>query len=248
MKYNKRIVQTSSYLEIWEYDKPIKFGFTKKAKPLHKKNESDELSRYKRLAKTRQNAKHELMRLIDTNYCDKTTKFLTITTKDNIQDRQEFNILFDKFMKRLNYNVFKSKKKLLKYVAVLEKQKRGAYHAHILLFNLPYIPYEKLQKIWKLGSVWINKVDIDSKDKRGRYITKYMEKGIAQELLENKGKKSYYSSNNLDRPTQLRILDDDSIDDLVADKFIAYQSEYISKVKVDGQWVENKVKYRKIKI
>ena len=147
-----------------------------------------------------------------------------------------------------NYNVFKSKKKLLKYVAVLEKQKRGAYHAHILLFNLPYIPYEKLQKIWKLGSVWINKVDIDSKDNRGRYITKYMEKGIAQELLENKGKKSYYSSNNLDRPTQLRILDDDSIDDLVADKFIAYQSEYISKVKVDGQWVENKVKYRKIKI
>ena len=233
MKYNKRIVQTSSYLEIWEYDKPIKFGFTKKAKPLHKKNESDELSRYKRLAKTRQNAKHKL---------------LTITTKDNIQDRQEFNILFDKFMKRLNYNVFKSKKKLLKYVAVLEKQKRGAYHAHILLFNLPYISYEKLQKIWKLGSVWINKVDIDSKDNRGRYITKYMEKGIAQELLENKGKKSYYSSNNLDRPTQLRILDDDSIDDLVADKFIAYQSEYISKVKVDGQWVENKVKYRKIKI
>ena len=188
------------------------------------------------------------MRLIDTNYCDKMTKFLTITTKDNIQDRQEFNILFDKFMKRLNYNVFKSKKKLLKYVAVLEKQKRGAYHAHILLFNLPYIPYEKLQKIWKLGSVWINKVDIDSKDNRGRYITKYMEKGIAQELLENKGKKSYYSSNNLDRPTQLRILDDDSIDDLVADKFIAYQSEYISKVNVDGQWVENKVKYRKIKI
>ena len=73
-------------------------------------------------------------------------------------------------------------------MAVLEKQKRGAYHAHILLFNLPYIPYEKLQKIWKLGSVWINKVDIDSKDNRGRYITKYMEKGIAQELLENKGK------------------------------------------------------------
>lgn len=248
MKYNKRIVQTSSYLEIWEYDKPIKFGFTKKAKPLNKKNESDEFSRYKRLAKTRQNAKHELMRLIDTNYCDKTTKFLTITTKDNIQDRQEFNIIFDKFMKRLNYNVFKSKKKLLKYVAVLEKQKRGAYHAHILLFNLPYISYEKLQKIWKLGSVWINKVDIDSKDNRGRYITKYMEKGIAQELLENKGKKSYYSSNNLDRPTQLRILDDDSIDDLVADKFIAYQSEYISKVKLDGEWVENKVKYRKIKI
>ena len=100
-------------------------------------------------------------------------------------------------MKRLNYNVFKSKKKLFKICGSVRKTKARAYHAHILLFNLPYIPYEKLQKIWKLGSVWINKVDIDSKDNRGRYITKYMEKGIAQELLENKGKKSYYSSNIL---------------------------------------------------
>lgn len=248
MEYNKKIIQTSSYIEVWEYEKPIRYGFSKKDQFLYRKNESDELTRYKRLAKTRQNARHELMRLIDTNYCDKTTKFLTLTTQENIQNRQEFNLLFDKFMKRLNYNTFKSKKKLLKYVAVLEKQKRGAYHIHILLFNLPYIPYEKLQKIWKLGSVWINIVDIDSKDNRGKYITKYMEKGIAQELLEHKGKKSYYSSNNLTKPTQLRILDDESIDNLVSDKHIAYQNEYTAKLKINGEWVENKVIYHKIKI
>ncbi|MGT2750542.1 rolling circle replication-associated protein [Streptococcus orisasini] len=248
MEYNKRIIQTSSYIEVWEYEKPIKYGFSKKDKPMYKKNESDERSRYKRLAKTRQNARHELMRLIDTNYCEKMTKFLTITTKENIQSRQEFNLLFDKFMKRLNYHAFKSKKKLLKYVAVLEKQKRGAYHAHILLFNLPYIPYKKLQKIWTLGSVWINLVDIDSKDNRGRYITKYMEKGITQEILEHKGKKSYYSSKNLTKPTQLRILDDESIDNLVSDKHIAYQNDYTAKLKINGEWIENKVKYRKIKI
>lgn len=70
----------------------------------------------------------------------------------------------------------------------MEKQKRGAYHAHILVFNLPFIKFEKLRELWKLGSIRINKVNVDSIDNRGRYITKYMEKGIGQELIENKGK------------------------------------------------------------
>ena len=189
MEYNKKIVQTSSYIEVWEYAEPIQIGYQKKPPSQKKKNnDSDELEKLKRLTKARQNAKHELIRLIDTNYNEETTKFVTITTKENIQDRHEFNLIFDKFMKRLNYNVFHTKKKILKYVAVLEKQKRGAYHAHILLFNLPFIKHERLKKIWNLGSVWINQVDVDSKDNRGRYITKYMEKGMGQELLENKGK------------------------------------------------------------
>lgn len=249
MEYNKKIVQTSSYIEVWEYEEPIQIGYQKKPPSQKKKNNnSDELEKLKRLTKTRQNAKHELIRLIDTNYNEESTKFLTITTKENIQDRHEFNLIFDKFMKRLNYNVFHTKKKILKYVAVLEKQKRGAYHAHILLFNLPFIEYAKLKEIWKLGSVWINKVDVDSKDNRGRYITKYMEKGMGQELLDNKGKKSYYSSKNLKQPTVLKLQDDDTVDDLVSDKVIAYQSEYLSKRFIDGEWVECKVKYTKIKI
>lgn len=249
MEYNKKVVQTSSYIEVWEYEEPIQMGYKKKPpSPKKKNNDSDELEKLKRLTKTRQNAKHELIRLIDTNYNEETTKFVTIRTKENIQDRQEFNLIFDKFMKRLNYNVFHTKKKILKYVAVLEKQKRGAYHAHILLFNLPFIEYEKLKEIWKLGSVWINQVDVDSKDNRGRYITKYMEKGMGQELLENKGKKSYYSSKNLKQPTVLKLQDDDTVDNLVSDKVITYQSEYLSKRLIDGEWVECKVKYTKIKI
>ncbi|MEQ9763577.1 rolling circle replication-associated protein [Streptococcus jiangjianxini] len=247
MKYNKRIVETSSYIEVWSYEKPIAYGFEKK-KRAYKNNGSDDVTKYKRLLKSRYSAKHELMRLIDTNFIDNTTKFLTITTKDNIQDRSQFNSMFDKFMKRLNYYVFKTKQKKLKYVAVIEKQKRGSLHAHILLFNLPYIPHEILLKTWGNGSVWINKVAVDSKENRGRYITKYMEKGLGQELLENKGKKSYYSSKNLVRPKELRIFDKENIEDLVDDKLIVYQNEYISKVKEDGKWVENKVIYQKIKI
>ena len=66
--------------------------------------------------------------------------------------------------------------------------------------------------------------------------------------MGNKGKKSYYSSKNLKQPTVLKLQDDDTVDDLVSDKVIAYQSEYLSKRFIDGEWVECKVKYTKIKI
>lgn len=103
-----------------------------------KKRNFDELSteeqneRLERISKTRKNSRWEVMRLVDTNF-DKKTSFLTLTTKENIQDRNQFNLLFDKFIKRLNYKIFNSKKRLLKYLAVLEKQERGAWHVHIML-------------------------------------------------------------------------------------------------------------------
>ena len=78
------------------------------------------------------------MRIIDTNF-DSKTSFLTLSTKENIQDRNQFNLLFDKFIKRLNYKIYNSKKRLLKYIAVLEKQKRGAWHVHIMLFDFPFV-------------------------------------------------------------------------------------------------------------
>lgn len=64
------------------------------------------------MAKTRQNAKWNLLKLIDTNFDDKTS-ILTLTTKENIMNRNEFNKLFDKFITHLNYNVFGLKKELL---------------------------------------------------------------------------------------------------------------------------------------
>ncbi|HFH8181661.1 TPA: Rep protein, partial [Streptococcus agalactiae] len=102
MLYNKKIVQTPSYLEIWEYGTPIKIGFTKKKTSSKTNKKIDDIDKLKRLVKSRKNAKHELMRLIDTNFDERLTKFITITTKENIQDRKIFNQEFDKFMKRLN--------------------------------------------------------------------------------------------------------------------------------------------------
>lgn len=251
MRYNKKIVRSGSYTEIWEYEKPVVYDYSTEERPKAKNtskttSEKDPNEYFKRLKKNRLNAKWELTRLIDCNFT-KSTKFLTITTKDNITDRATFNIIFDNFMKRLNYKIFKEKKKKLKYVGVYEQQQRGAYHAHLLFFNLPYIKHSELMKLWNHGGVWVNRIDIDNQSNIGRYITKYMEKGMDQELLENKGKKSYLASKNLKRPSEILLFDKDNVSDYINEDNILYSNEYTAMSKVKDEFIYSKVKYTKIK-
>lgn len=134
----------------------------------------------------------------------------------------------------------------MKYLTVLERQKRGAWHAHILLFEVPFVPHKKLLELWGHGAVRINKVDVDSKENRGRYITKYFEKGIGQELLESFGKKAYLCSRNLDKPEETKVFLKDKLE--FDNSVVLYETEYVSKIYRDGNFIDNPVRYKKIKI
>ncbi len=117
LTYNRKIIQTNSYLEIYEYEKSIlsqgkdRLEDTEIKEKRNPKRKFDELTqeeqdeRLKRISKTRKNSRFEVMRIIDTNF-DSKTSFLTLSTKENIQDRNQFNLLFDKFIKRLNYKIY----------------------------------------------------------------------------------------------------------------------------------------------
>ncbi|MGX7112794.1 rolling circle replication-associated protein [Gemella cuniculi] len=70
-----------------------------------------------------------MSKLTDCNLDDK-TKFMTLTFK--IQDTDFSNNEFTNFIKRLNYKLREVKKTMLKYIAVWEKQKRGAIHYRII--------------------------------------------------------------------------------------------------------------------
>lgn len=108
------------------------------------------------------NQRWKLSRLIDVNFDDKTS-FMTITFKENVTNIEYANAEFKKFIKRLNYKLFKTKKAELKYIAVWELQKRGAIHYHIIFFSLPYIAHTELRKLWTLGSINIKKINVDKK-------------------------------------------------------------------------------------
>ena len=86
----------------------------------------------------------------------------------------------------------------MKYIAVIEFQKRGAIHYHVML-NTPYIPQEEIQNLWRNGFVFINK--IDNVDNLGDYIVKYMTKDTAHKRLQ--GEKAYFCSRNLEKPFEI---------------------------------------------
>lgn len=194
-----------------------------------KRKTYDELSaenQYNSLKRKQQyykNKRFEIARLIDTNF-DNKTKFLTLTFKENIQEINYANDEFKKFIKRLNYYIYHDKKAYLKYLATWEKQKRGAIHYHIILFNFPYISFKQLTRIWGHGYLLINKIDVDSIENRGRYVSKYFDKEL--ELKEHK-KKAFFSSRNLKKPKIKQHLVDKPFE--LDNQNIIYSNEYIVK-------------------
>ena len=194
--YNRKLVISGNVVELYEYDIEQLRGFEKKNHVGRGggdeiTQEDKDLNRERVLLR----AKRDLRRLINANvgvYREK-PKFLTLTFKKNITDTTEANYEWKKFRQRLEYRI----KKKLKYIVVVEFQKRGAVHYHAVLFNMPYIHFSEYNKIWNNGFLQIDGLeDIEDKDLSevdniGAYVSKYMTKASAERL---EGKKSYFTA------------------------------------------------------
>lgn len=271
--YNQKIIETPTYIEIWEYEKPVIYKIDEKKsfepdhktpewiKNLEKRNRKfDDLSAkeqydsLKRKSNHYRNMRFEIARLVDENF-DKNTKFLTLTFKENIQDIATTNDEFKKFIKRLNYQLYKTKKSRIKYLATWEKQQRGAIHYHIILFSFPFVPHELLMKIWRNGLVWINKIDVDAAENRGRYVSKYFDKDL--DIKEHK-KKAFFKSQNLKLPRETKRLTEKKInkedfDVLFSTDYIRKTPKFLTVLNEENrfeqvvEFEESKVSYTKIK-
>lgn len=137
-----------------------------------------------------------IVRNIIHNQSFERTSFLTLTFKDDKFSNYSLAVYeFTNFIRRLNYYIYRTKKASLKYLAVPELQKRGVWHFHIVLFDVPFIPVNTIQEIWGLGFCKINKVnDIN-------HLSNYVLKYITKSLYENisKYKKKILTSKNLDK-------------------------------------------------
>lgn len=154
---------------------------------------------------------------------------VTLTFHENTQDFEYTNKEFRNYMKRLNYYIYGRKCSELRYVAVVELQKRGAIHFHILFFNLPYINLKDKKTLEEWNNLWTagKCPDISCKDVPNnaegiaKYITKYMTKQFYvgngssvphefvydMDLWENK--KIYFASKNLIKPRAYGLTDDE---------------------------------------
>ncbi|EKZ4846015.1 Rep protein [Listeria monocytogenes] len=244
--YNQKIIETPTYLEIYDYEamitpkrktsvpeisperkEQLAWLYEEEQPTTDKRKKYDELSaqgQYDSLKRKQQHYKHmrfEIARLVDMNF-DNQTKFLTLTFRENIQHITYANNEFKKFIKRLNYDLYQTKTTHLKYLATWEKQKRGAIHYHIILFAFPFISVSRLTTVWRNGFVKINKIDVDSAENRGRYISKYFDKAL--DLKEHK-KKAFFKSRNLQLPAVTKKLAKTPYDSTNQD--VLYTSEYV---------------------
>lgn len=215
MKYNHKAIISGNVIEIYDYENTIKTG--KDAEREHNNGrrgnsiveswEWETEKKQKNRADSLTKAKQTLRRTINANVhaWGEKPKFLTLTYENNFQDVAESNKNFKKFIMRLNYHL----EIKLKYSAVVEFQKRGAVHYHVVLYNLPYVEADHLADIWGHGFIKVN--EIDEVDNVGAYVTKYMTKENDDPRLA--GRKCHFSSRGLKKADTI-ILSDQQKKDL----------------------------------
>lgn len=194
-KYYKRIAVCGNVVYKIVYMDPVNFGF--EGVPVRTKEigEDVEKNRHDSVVKIRRS----IMMYAQENFNAEYDKFVTLTFEENITDLKKANYLFLKFIKRLRYKTGRD----FKYLAVIEFQKRGSVHYH-MISDLGYIKKSELSDIWSNGFVYINR--IKHVDDLGAYLIAYIgKKGKKKnkdfELL--KRNKAYLRSNNLKKPEWL---------------------------------------------
>ena len=196
---DKKTIISGNIIETFEYENPYLKGYQNRATQKGRacSTYTDEKTKEDNREKVMYRARSRIRRLANAN--PQLTKFLTLTFAENIPDLKIANKMFCAFIKRLNYYSQKTHfAKKIEYIAVVEFQKRGAIHYH-LLCSLPYTPAKEIERIWKHGFVKINK--IDNVDNIGAYITKYMTKDDHDERLI--GNRSYFTSQGLTEPVEI---------------------------------------------
>lgn len=97
--------------------------------------------------------------------------WLTLTYKENMQNQEQLYADIKKFFMRLRYHLDKK----FDYIATIEPQSRGAYHAHVILIfdnKRPFIPNGQMSEIW--GHGFTKTTRIDNVDDVGLYLTAYL--------------------------------------------------------------------------
>lgn len=202
--YQVRYVISGDIIEQYTYEKNQYKGFESNNK---KGKNKGSVSSVENRKQTLSRARKEVMRTINSN--PDLNKFLTLTFEENVKDLDFSNNELKKWVKRVNYHCFHTKKSKMKYVAVIEFQERGAVHYHILC-NLPYVDIKEFEKIWGHGFVKLNRIkgnkDVYGSsecDNVGAYVTKYMTKD--NDDIRLVGRKSYLMSRNLDKPKTVYV-------------------------------------------
>jgi hypothetical protein len=228
-----KVITSGDIVEVYEYDDGVLYGYERPA-TTRRTDTPPEDWQGKEESNLRR-ARQKLRRTIWSNM-KHYSKFLTLTYAENMQDYEQFQKDWHRFTQNLKRHGYE-----LQYLYVLEYQKRGALHAHVVVFNDEIIPIEAIENAWKRGFVKINSIkDVNN---LGAYVCKYLTK----ETIASYGSHSYHVSRGLEKPNEIKIdLDHgEAVEAYTSDMTVTYSHEYsIPLINEDGnQYGSKTVKY-----
>lgn len=214
-----KIIISGDIIEVFCFQNPLFYNFKVKGvrEKLHVDDIGEEqlkLRRQDSRKRSMQRAKPRFTRLVYANagqweqssHIPFPPVFITFTFAENLTDPAQANKILSLFKKRLDFQLMKSRKSMLKYIAVTEFQGRGAVHFHCLFFNLPIGLAEEERGTRRIAEIWghgfIDVKDASDVDGMVRYLTKYMVKGFEDPRLD--GKKRYFGSRGLIKPVVVK--------------------------------------------
>jgi hypothetical protein len=202
---HKKLIQSGNFYESYVYTKPYAYNFIGSKNTGTRKNVLEDRKDFS-IKRTRDH----IRRIVNANSAGKEFRpiFITYTFAENVQNLGQANSIWTVFSRRFNRYVGYN----LKYLCVVEFQKRGAIHYHVVYFDLVYIPKIKVvvSSLWGKGFVKI--IAIRKVQNLGAYVSKYLQKGVIDKRLC--GKKAYFISRGLIMPECIR--DEDQIDLLLS--------------------------------
>lgn len=182
-----------------------------------------------------------LKALINCNY-DKPSdvRFITLTYAENMTDKKRIPRDMERFFRRLKkqYGEFN-------YIYCKERQERGAWHMHVILFFLespaPFLPNDEVAQMWGNGFVNIQGFK-DEINNLGNYLCAYLtddketSKKGARLMNYEAGVRLYNCNKNIKRPivkaiTWLEYLE------MMNQKDVELLSEHVSIIETDRQMV-----------
>jgi len=200
-----RIVQYGDITELYEYEKNINNTKKKKISSIAKKR-AKQNREYAKQKGTYIKSKRSRLRTINNffrlchhnNYMSKTIHFVTLTFAYDITLTKASRIIA-RFMERIKDN-FSSE--TISYISVSELTKKGRYHFHLLVYNLPTetCDYERETRYYQ-RQFEHGYVDIRLATYKSAGIAGYMAKYMAKAMYDNENEKGrfYNCSRNIEK-------------------------------------------------
>lgn len=186
-----KITQMGNIADLLVYDNKIKEpSCIKLSKDCYLNTETGEVKDYKHISNRSEcydsirKTMRKIRALINANAVHaRYIRWITLTYRENMTDRERLYSDFDKFWKRFLYYLKKEKLSKPEYISVVEPQGRGAWHIHAIFIwkeNAPFIANEILARVWRHGYVSIKQPK--NCDNLGAYFTAYLANMPAEDV------------------------------------------------------------------